>query len=579
MLNPAVPLTPEESLYVLRRIVVDSSVSTEPPANLRYERDGARRSPRFRRADQWQRPEQTDQLRRGDCEDLAMRWAVWVGRKRPIHLCIARTGLRNWHYFLREVDGSILDPSVRAGMPPMNPRKYTQEVYSVLLTPEMFQQPELGSGVSNAQAAQGFGVASQVAGATAGALAVVYPPAGAAAGAIAAGLGVVSGLFGNAAASDARRKEAKRARREAARRAAADRAAADQAAKEEAARAQRRQVTARILSAKPARIRLALQRRDPQLAQQTSNGSIAKAQAALALVAAMQSGSPKATRAVLSALRRPVADPAGKPDESAIAVRLALAQVALSPGQLDIDPEVAAVAVAQPKASEEELLSVELAELDDQEDEQEEIDAEGSGGACCAECAARAVGEEDEDGEGDEDEIACALGACGAGDEDDGEGDDEDEGGEGDEDEIACASGACGAGDEDDGEGDEDEDGEGDDEDDDGEGDDEDGEGDDEDEDGEGDDEDDDGEGDDGEGDEDDDDEGDDEDDDGEGDDEGDDEDDDGEGDDEGDDEDEDGEGDDEDEDGEGDEDEDSEGDDEDEDGEGDDDEGDEDEE
>lgn len=70
MLNPRVPLTPRGSLFVARDIVLDSPDPGEPSPKLRYERDYKRRVRRLRAPDQWQRPEQTDALGVGDCEDL-----------------------------------------------------------------------------------------------------------------------------------------------------------------------------------------------------------------------------------------------------------------------------------------------------------------------------------------------------------------------------------------------------------------------------------------------------------------------------------------------------------------------------
>ena len=129
MLLPVVALrSPRAAAEAARLVVIHSRVRRAPGA-LRYQRDG--------RLQFWQTPEQTDSRGAGNCVDLSIRWAAWLGRSRPIWLCFARTGSRTMHVYLRADDGTLIDPSIAGGMPALKGGYSVQEV-KVRITPGDF---------------------------------------------------------------------------------------------------------------------------------------------------------------------------------------------------------------------------------------------------------------------------------------------------------------------------------------------------------------------------------------------------------------------------------------------------------
>ncbi|MDI1444627.1 hypothetical protein [Polyangium sp. 6x1] len=447
MLNPRVPMTARESLFVARALVLAAPDPGAPSAALRYERDTRRRDRRLRAPDQWQRPEQTDAQGRGDCEDLMIRYAAFLARRRPILLCIVRTGARMWHYYLREIDGTILDPSVRHGMPAMRPSEYEGEGFQVRIDPTMFEMGEEGAGPVKADdAIRGFNTASQVTAVAATGLATVYPPAGAVAGVLSAALGLVGGAIEQAKQDALAKARARRA----------------QGKKPRKAARPEKVITAKVLRAPPSRIRLAAVARGMQ---PVDDAAIKRAQDAMIVVGAAQAGEVRASAAVQAAMRTPVVGTGGEVNEAALAVRLALAHTALAAPP--VDPDVAAAFAENPDAKADDVLDAD--DLDE--------DEEGSG-ACCEACAhgksceggtCSAHGAEDDDGgaegddggaeddddDDDDEDGGCGVCALAAGDDEDDE-DDMDDGGAEDDDDFEDEDG--GAEDDEDDE-DEDEDG------------------------------------------------------------------------------------------------------------------------
>ncbi|MDI1475380.1 hypothetical protein [Polyangium sp. y55x31] len=404
-------MTARESLFVARALVLAAPDPGAPSAALRYERDTRRRDRRLRAPDQWQRPEQTDAQGRGDCEDLMIRYAAFLARRRPIVLCIVRTGARMWHYYLREIDGTILDPSVRHGMPAMQPSEYEGEGFQVRIDPSMFDVGEQGAGPVKADdAIRGFNTASQVTAVAATGLATVYPPAGAVAGVLSAALGLVGGAIEQAKQDALAKARARRARGKKPRK---------------AARAEK-VITAKVLRAPPSRIRLAAVARGMQ---PVDDAAIKRAQDAMIVVGAAQAGEARATAAVQAAMRTPVVGSGGEINEAALAVRLALAHTALAAPP--VDPGVAVAYAENPDAKADDVLDAD--DLDEAE--------EGSG-ACCEACAegkpcegeaCSAHGAEDENDDEDDDDGGCGACALAAGDEED-EDDMDDDGGTFDDD-------------------------------------------------------------------------------------------------------------------------------------------------
>ena len=201
MLRPQVPLpTFAAALREMARVIVRSAVASPPPLGIRYLRE---------ERDKWQTPEETDQLLQGDCEDLAIRYAVWLARLVPISICIARMSRRTNHVFLYEADEGVIDPSVLHGMRPPQPWKYKRRV-SMLLTPEMFdkkeEKDESTSGVDWNKIGDTFTQTvnspafNAVAAGVTGVATVAYPPAGLAIGAATVGLKVAAGAVAEARA-------------------------------------------------------------------------------------------------------------------------------------------------------------------------------------------------------------------------------------------------------------------------------------------------------------------------------------------------------------------------------------------
>lgn len=380
MMNPAIPLSPAESLHVMAALL---RLWDDPgPRRFvsRYRRDKNRRAPWGRR-DQWQPPALTRKLGEGDCEDLLIEWAAHEARKRPVWLCVSQTGETTWHYYGRLEDDTIVDWSREGGMPPT---EYGRNESRLKMSPDDFRELDQEGGAGVKVTADEFSsylkTSQAIVGALAGVIGVAFPAAAPVVAAVGAGYAAVTGGIEAAVAAKIEARRAAKKQRPPAQEPAQERAAASPKPKQATEeRKPRATVNLRELlnTGKASKLaEMAAKRGVP-----ASPKDVEDAQEVLAL-AAMAEADENAAGALMAMLQKKPVSEDGDISRSAIAARLALMdRIARgqAPGGLSFT----------------ELMNEAMEQDSDAHENPDThegdggllIEKHGHGGACCSACA------------------------------------------------------------------------------------------------------------------------------------------------------------------------------------------------